>query len=101
MTSEKYDNFKYSFNTQQQEIKEFRRKRNQLNKKIKDYINNFQMIESEIYKSLFDARKVYRKNRHFCYKNASTTGYRGGINNQAHSLFNTHYKTSHFIIGNC
>lgn len=68
MTDENFDNFEQFFNGLQKQLKELRHKRSQLNKKIKNYINNFQTIESEIYKSLFDAREFYHKRRNFCNK---------------------------------
>lgn len=68
MSGEKYNNFSLSFNGLQKEINEFVRRRNQLKKKIRNYINKFQKIESEVYKSLFDARKYHVKKRNFYNK---------------------------------
>lgn len=68
MSGEKYDNFSHLFNDAQKEIKDLVRKRNQLNIKIKNYISSFQMIEYEIYKTLFDTREHYNKKRQYCAK---------------------------------
>ena len=68
MSGEKYDNFNHLYNDIQKDIKNLVYKRNQLNTKIKNNINSFQMIEYEIYKTLFDAREYYNKKRHYCVK---------------------------------
>ncbi|MFX1258731.1 MAG: hypothetical protein ACFFAN_12795 [Promethearchaeota archaeon] len=52
-----------SFRDLQDKIDDFRNKRDELNKKTKDYINNLQEIESEIYNSLKTARDVYKRKR--------------------------------------
>ena len=63
MNDEKFNNFNHSFNELKKQLKELKRKRKQLNNTIKKYINNFQIIESEVYKSLFNAREFYNKRR--------------------------------------
>jgi len=68
MNSENYYNINQFIIDVQKEIKEFVRKRNQLNSKIKNYINSFEMTEYEIYKTLFNAREYYNKKRQFCTK---------------------------------
>jgi len=68
MSGENFDNFYYSFTSLEKQLKELRYKKKQLKSMIKKHINNFKIIESDIYKSLFEARKVYSKNRHFCNK---------------------------------
>ena len=68
MSGEKYDNFSHLYNDLQKETKNLIHKENQLNTKIKNYIISFQMIEYEIYKTLFDAREYYNKKRHYCVK---------------------------------
>ena len=65
MSSEKYDDFNHLFNKAQKGIKDLVRKRNQLNINIENYINSFQTIEDEIYKTLFDAKEYYNKNKDF------------------------------------
>ena len=68
MNDEKFDNFNHSFNELKKQLKELRRKRKQFNHRIKRYIRNFQIIESNIYKSLFDAREFYKKRRNLINK---------------------------------
>ncbi|MFX1356121.1 MAG: hypothetical protein ACFFA8_02465 [Promethearchaeota archaeon] len=68
MPSEKDINFGYIIIDAQKQIKEFVHKRNQLHNKIKKYINNFQMIENEIYKSLFNAKEYYNKKHSYSIK---------------------------------
>jgi len=68
MSGEKFDNFSYFYNDIQKELKDIIRKRPQLNKRIKKCIDSFQLIEREIYKTLFDAREYYNKKCHYCTK---------------------------------
>ncbi|MFX1393620.1 MAG: hypothetical protein ACFFAH_08595 [Promethearchaeota archaeon] len=68
MSGENFDNFNHFFTGLEKQLKELSNKKNQLNTIIKKHINSFKIIESEIYKSLFNARKVYSKNRQFCNK---------------------------------
>ncbi|MHA2009083.1 MAG: hypothetical protein ACXABO_16880 [Promethearchaeota archaeon] len=64
MSGKENYNFSDYVNDAQKKVKEFVLERNQLNNKLKNYILNFQSIDSEIYSSLFDARKFYNEMRH-------------------------------------
>ncbi|MHA1987911.1 MAG: hypothetical protein ACW98D_14845 [Promethearchaeota archaeon] len=57
-------NFSKYVNNAQKRVKEFVLEKNQLNSKLKNYILNFQSIDSEIYKSLFNAREFYNEKRY-------------------------------------
>lgn len=63
MSGEEFDNFKHSFKILQEKLKGVRRERNNLNKDIKESINSFLMIESEIIKSLLAAKEGCNKQR--------------------------------------
>lgn len=66
MSGEEFDNFWLSFNGIQQKIETFKRKEKELNKKIKDYVKNYQMIESEMIILLLAMREIYSiKRKHW------------------------------------
>ena len=54
-----------SFKEIQEQIEDFREKRDDLNKKTKNYINDLQQIESQIDESLKTAKDVYKKKRDY------------------------------------
>ncbi len=54
-----------SFNELQQKIGDFKVKRDELNKKTKDYINGLQKIENTINESLRAAKEKYKKKRDY------------------------------------
>jgi len=56
---------KTSFRDLQMQIEEFRSKRDELNKKTKDYINELQDIDTQIENSLKTARDNYKKKRDY------------------------------------
>ncbi|MHA1458679.1 MAG: hypothetical protein ACTSQR_03345 [Promethearchaeota archaeon] len=56
---------KNSFRELQNQIEEFRQKRDDLNKKTKDFINKLQKIDTEIDKSLNVAKEDYKKKRDY------------------------------------
>lgn len=68
MSREKFNNFSYFYNDVQKEIDNFILSRNQLNKRINKCIDSFQIIEREIYKTLFDAREYFNEKCHYCTK---------------------------------
>ncbi|MFX0072017.1 MAG: hypothetical protein ACFFAO_13085 [Candidatus Hermodarchaeota archaeon] len=68
MSGEKYDNFSHYFDGLKRQGNEITRKRKELNKNIKKFLNKFQKIEFEIYKSFFVEREFYIKERNFCQK---------------------------------
>jgi uncharacterized coiled-coil DUF342 family protein len=57
--------FKVSFKDLQDKIEGFKQKRDDLNKKTKDYINTLQDIEGQIIDALKSARDVYKKKRDY------------------------------------
>lgn len=59
----KPNNSQVSFKDLQGNIDNFKRKRDELNKKTKEYINNLQEIENQIYTLLKTARDVYKRKR--------------------------------------
>jgi uncharacterized coiled-coil DUF342 family protein len=63
MSKYKTNNSRISYKELQEKIEKFRGKRDELNKKTKEYINELQEIETEINKSLKTARDVYKKKR--------------------------------------
>lgn len=65
MSKDKTNKSRLSYRELQGRIEEFRNKRDELNKKTKEYINNLQEIESEINHSLKTARDVYKKKRDY------------------------------------
>lgn len=65
MSKDKTNKSRLSYRELQGRIEEFRDKRDELNKKTKEYINNLQEIESEINHSLRTARDVYKKKRDY------------------------------------
>jgi len=56
---------KNSFKELQHQIEEFRQKRDDLNKKTKDYINKLQTIDTEINNNLNVAKQDYKKKRDY------------------------------------
>ena len=56
---------KNSFKELQHQIEEFRQKRDDLNKKTKDYINKLQTIDTEINENLNIAKQDYKKKRDY------------------------------------
>ncbi|MFX1387929.1 MAG: hypothetical protein ACFE9M_11990 [Promethearchaeota archaeon] len=68
MSGENYDDFGVSFNSLLQKIEVVKRKRNDLNKKIKEYISSFQMIETELIDSFLAAKETYDKRWKYCIK---------------------------------
>ncbi|TFG09193.1 MAG: hypothetical protein EU539_00035 [Promethearchaeota archaeon] len=68
MSKHKVNNSSRSYKDLQNDINDYRNKRDELNKKTKDYINNLQEIESEINKALKTARDVYKKKRDYWNK---------------------------------
>lgn len=65
MSKDKTNKPRLSYRELQGKIEEFRNKRDELNQKTKEYINNLQEIESEINNSLRTARDVYKKKRDY------------------------------------
>jgi len=65
MSKYKTNNSRISYKELQEQIEQFRGKRDELNKKTKEYINELQEIETEINKSLKTARDVYKKKRDY------------------------------------
>ncbi|MFX1338963.1 MAG: hypothetical protein ACFFDK_10165 [Promethearchaeota archaeon] len=65
MSKDKTNKPRLSYRELQEKIEEFKNKRDDLNKKTKDYINNLQEIESEINNALKTARDVYKKKRDY------------------------------------
>ena len=65
MSKDKTNKPRLSYWELQGRIEEFRNKRDELNKKTKEYINNLQLIESEINNALKIARDVYKKKRDY------------------------------------
>jgi uncharacterized coiled-coil DUF342 family protein len=65
MSKERVESTQFSFKDLQGKIEEFKNKRDQLNKKTKEYINNLQDVESEINNSLKIARDTYKKKRDY------------------------------------
>ena len=65
MSKDKTNKSRLSYRELQGRIEEFRNKRDELNKKTKEYINNLQEIESEINHSLRNSRDVYKKKRDY------------------------------------
>jgi uncharacterized coiled-coil DUF342 family protein len=65
MSKDKTNKPRLSYRELQGKIEEFRNKRDELNKKTKEYINNLQVIESEINAALRTARDVYKKKRDY------------------------------------
>ena len=64
MTEHNFDNFSQLFNKWQKNIINFTLKRNLANKEIEKYIRSIQIIDSEIWKSLFTAKEFYNKKLH-------------------------------------
>jgi len=64
MSGKKVYNFDDYLNEAQKEVKEFVLEKEQLNSKLKNYIISFQSFDSEIYKSLYDAREFYYEKRY-------------------------------------
>ncbi len=54
-----------SFRELQFQIEDLRQKRDELNKKTKDFINNLQEIETGIANSLKNAKEKYKKKRDY------------------------------------
>ncbi len=65
MSKDKTNKPRLSYKDLQGKIEEFKNKRDDLNKKTKEYINNLQEIESEINNVLRTARDVYKKKRDY------------------------------------
>jgi len=72
MSGEYYDNFGVLFNSLLQKIEVVKRKRNELNKKVKEYISSFQIIETELVDSFLTARELYNKRWKYCNKKIKT-----------------------------
>lgn len=68
MSGENYDNFGVSFNSLLQKIEVVKRKRNEVNKKIQEYISSFQLIETELIESFLTAKEIYDKRWKYCNK---------------------------------
>ena len=68
MNDEKYDNFNHLINRAEKEMINLVKNSNQLNKKFMNCINNFQIIEREIYNALFDAKQFYNLKCRYCNK---------------------------------
>jgi len=66
MSKKKTTDFRNYINKTQFFIEEYVVNKNRLNDKLINYILSIQMIESEIIKSLFNARKQYKKQRDYC-----------------------------------
>ena len=64
-SANKSQGFKLSFRDLQDLIEDFRKKRDDLNQKTKDYINNLQEIEIEINNTLKTAKDKYKKKRDY------------------------------------
>jgi uncharacterized coiled-coil DUF342 family protein len=68
MSKHKVNNSSRSYKDLQNDINDYRNKRDELNKKTKDYINSLQEIETEINKALKTARDDYKKKRDYWNK---------------------------------
>ncbi|MFX1499748.1 MAG: hypothetical protein ACFFDH_02145 [Promethearchaeota archaeon] len=66
MSGEEEDSFDITFNKLQQKVEIFKKKRNDLNNRIMDYISSYQTIEMEAYESYAIIKKKYDKNRYYC-----------------------------------
>ncbi len=64
MSTEK-TNKTFSFKDIQGKLEDFRQKRDDLNKKTRDYIKNLQEIDNEVNNTLIKARDFYKKKRDF------------------------------------
>ncbi|MFW9942916.1 MAG: hypothetical protein ACFFFT_17910 [Candidatus Thorarchaeota archaeon] len=64
MSGKKVYNFDEYLSEAQKGVKEFALEKEQLNSKLKNYIISFQSFDSEINKSLFDAREFYYEKRY-------------------------------------
>ena len=65
MSKNKTNKPRPSYKELQGKIEEFKNRRDDLNKKTKEYINNLQEIETEINNALRTARDVYKKKRDY------------------------------------
>lgn len=61
MSKDKTNKFEVPPRDLQHQIEDYRQKRDDLNKKTKEYINSLQNIETEISNYLQTAKKVYKK----------------------------------------
>ncbi|MFX1242943.1 MAG: hypothetical protein ACFFA7_16980 [Promethearchaeota archaeon] len=64
MSGKNDNNFDKCLSEAQKKVKEFKLEREQLNMKLKNYILSFQSYDSDIYKSLLDARDFYTEKRY-------------------------------------
>ncbi|MFX1378268.1 MAG: hypothetical protein ACFFA4_04170 [Promethearchaeota archaeon] len=65
MSGKEEHNFTNYISDAQEKVKEFVQERELLNSKIKNYIISFQSFDSEIAKSLYEAREFYYKKRYY------------------------------------
>jgi len=65
MSKDKANTSRVSFKDIQVQIEDFKHKRDDLNKKTKEYINDLQEIENEIVNDLKSAKEVYKKKRDY------------------------------------
>ncbi|MBD3342419.1 MAG: hypothetical protein GF353_25180, partial [Candidatus Lokiarchaeota archaeon] len=63
MSKNKTSHSRPSYRDLQAQIESYRKKRDKLNQKTKEYINGLQKIEEEIHNHLKTARDVYKKKR--------------------------------------
>ncbi len=66
MSGKQNENFRIAFDKLQQNIDVFKQKRDDLNKKIEDYISIYQNIETEIIESYINNRVKFAKRRKYC-----------------------------------
>lgn len=59
MSSKKLESFRSSFGNLQQKIVEFKQKEKELTRRLKDYVKDYQKIESEIFKLLLTLNQIY------------------------------------------
>lgn len=65
MTIRKFDSFSQYFHNWQKNIINFSLRRTLANKELENYIKSFRNIDSEIFKSLFEAKEYYNKKRRY------------------------------------
>ncbi|MFX1451883.1 MAG: hypothetical protein ACFFCM_13640, partial [Promethearchaeota archaeon] len=68
MSGNQDDNFRIAFNKLQQNINVFKQKRDDLSKKIEDYISIYQKLETEIIESFVNFRTKHTKRRNYYNK---------------------------------
>jgi hypothetical protein len=64
MSDKNDNNFDKCLSEAQKKVNDFKLEREQLNMKLRDYILSFQSYDSDIYKSLLDARDFYTEKRY-------------------------------------